>query len=42
MSTKIYTACRFKQKYWIQFIDLIHDQMFQNAVENVKILMKNI
>jgi len=42
MSTKIYWAYRFKRHKWIEFIDLIHDQMFVICLKHVKRLMNSI
>src|SRR4030042_3434789 len=41
MSTKIYLAYRIKKSRWIEFIDLIHDQMFSICVKRVKKLMQS-
>ncbi len=40
MSTNIYQAFRFKKEKWIDFIDIVHDQMFNSALTEVKSLMK--
>lgn len=42
MSTKIYWAFRIPKGRWIEFIDLIHDQMFASAVKHIKRNMKII
>ena len=42
MSTKIYWAFRIPKGRWVEFIDLMHDQMFASAVKHVKEAMKMI
>jgi len=40
MSTKIYYAYRIKKDKWIEFIDIIHDQMLGLTLKHVEDMMK--
>lgn len=42
MSIKIYYAYRFKLERWVNFIDLIHDQMMDSAIKFIKREMKRV
>jgi hypothetical protein len=42
MSIIIYWAFRIPKGRWVEFIDLIHDQMFASAVKHVKEAMKAV
>jgi len=42
MSTQIYYAYRFKKDKWVEFIDLIHDQMINLVAKIIRKGMKDI